>query len=399
MAAVALCLGLVVSQRAAAADSPPGAADALTGAVPASPESASVANARKSAKQRKPSEPAKPAKRPKPAIVAVPIPLSNPAVGSGATVVGAVLYQPPGAGDVWTTGVGAVYTSTKSYGFGFLQKSDFAHDRFRLTAGAAYGNFNLRFYGIGSTAASNKFIDINQTGAGGLIEGLMRVAPHTYLGPRYIGLELRTTLPSVEKFGITIPSFQLKSTNSQLGPSFVYDSRNSQYGPSSGIYSTAQWMFSEPDFGSKFQYDKATVDVNGYFRIGPTSVLAARVSACATSKGAPFYDICLYGSRNDLRGYSTGQYRDARMASGQVELRQHLFWKFGAVVFGGVGGIEPGANSFGSRFNIGKGAFLPAGGAGLRFMVAPQYRLNMAVDYAVGKNNSNALYVRLGEAF
>jgi outer membrane protein assembly factor BamA len=158
-------------------------------------------------------------------------------------------------------------------------------------------------------------------------------------------------------------------------------------------------MFSEPEFGSKFQYDKATVDVNGYFSLGPSTVLAARVSACATSKGAPFYDICLYGSRNDLRGYSTGQYRDARMAAAQMELRQHLFWKFGAVVFGGVGGIEPGANSFGSRFNIGKGAFLPAGGAGLRFMVAPQYKLNMAVDYAVGKNNSNALYVRLGEAF
>jgi outer membrane protein assembly factor BamA len=398
-AAAALCLGLLVAQGASAADSPPSGADVVTGAVPAPPESASAANARRHPKQRKPSEPAKPAKRPKPAIVAVPIPLSNPAVGSGATAVAAVLYQPPGAGDVWTTGVGAVYTSTKSYGFGFLQKSDFAQDRFRLTAGAAYGNFNLRFYGIGSTAASNQFININQTGAGGLIEGLMRVAPHTYLGPRYIGLELRTTLPSIEKFGITIPSLQLKSTNSQLGPSFVYDSRNSQYGPSSGIYSTAQWMFSEPEFGSKFQYDKGTVDVNGYFSLGPSTVLAARISACATSKGAPFYDICLYGSRNDLRGYSTGQYRDPRMAAAQVELRQHLFWKFGAVVFGGVGGIEPGANSFGSRFNIGKGVFLPAGGAGLRFMVAPQYKLNMAVDYAVGKNNSNALYVRLGEAF
>ena len=358
----------------------------MSSAVPASPESAPVANARKLPKHRKPPEPAKSAKRPKPAIVAVPIPISNPAVGSGVVAVAAVLYQPPGAGDVWTTGIAAIYTSTKSYGFGLLQKSSFVEDRFRLTAGAGYGNFNLRFYGIGAAAQNNRFIKINQSGAFGLAEGLMRVAPHTYFGPRFQVINLITKLPSVEKFGITIPSFQLKSVNTQLGPSAVYDSRDSQYGPSRGVYATGQWMFSEPALGSKFQYDKATIEANAYFPLGRSTVLAARVSACETSKGAPFYDICLYGSRNDLRGYATGQYRDPRMAAAQVELRQHLFWKIGAVAFGGVGGIWPGANSFGARFNFGKGAFLPAGGAGLRFLASTQYKVNLAVDYAVGKH-------------
>ena len=231
-----------------------------------------------------------------------------------------------------------------------------------------------------------------------------RLAPYTYIGPRFAYLDLHTTLPSVEVVDITIPSVQLKGVDSQLGPSAVFDSRNSEYGPSRGVYATAQWMFAEPWLGSTFQYDKATIAANAYFRIGPTSVLAARASACAVSKGAPFYDLCLYGSSNDLRGYSTGQYRDPRSATAQVELRQHLFWRFGAVLFGGVGGIAPGPNSFGKDFNagkdynIGKSAFLPAGGVGLRFMAARQYKLNMAVDYAVGKD-SNALYIRLGEAF
>jgi outer membrane protein assembly factor BamA len=393
--AAAFCFGVALSHGAWATDAPPAGDDAPVAAAPAPPAHAAA----KPRKPRKPPKGAEPAKSMKPAIVAVPIPISNPAVGSGATAVAAVLYEPPGAGDVWTTGVGAVYTSTKSYGFGFLQKSAFAEDRFRLTAGAAYADFNLRFYGIGSGAQDNRFININQTGAGGLVEGLMRVAPHTYFGPRFQALKLRTTLPSVEKFGITIPSFQLESVNSQLGPSAAYDSRDSQYGPSKGFYATAQWMFSEPALGSKFQYDKATVEASGYFSLGPSTVLAARVSGCASSKGAPFYDICLYGSRSDLRGYSTGQYRDPRMAAAQVELRQHLFWKIGAVAFGGVGGIWPGANSFGSKLGLGGGAFLPAGGAGLRFQASKQYKVNLSVDYAVGEHNSNALYVRLGEAF
>ena len=69
------------------------------------------------------------------------------------------------------------------------------------------------------------------------------------------------------------------------------------------------------------------------------------------------------------------------------------------MVFGGVGESGSGPNSFGSNFDIGKGAFLPAGGVGARFQASKQYKVNLALDYAVGKDNSNALYIRLGEAF
>ena len=342
--------------------------------------------------------------RPKPSFVGVPIPLSNPAVGSGVTLVGMALYKPRGSGAVWTSGVGGLYTSTKSYAIGVLQKSSFAGDRFRLTAAAGYGAFNLRFYGVGALAQANRYIEINQRGSVAYIEGLMRVAPHTYVGPVYRLIDLKTTLPPIEAFGITIPLPQLKSVSSALGGSALYDSRDSQYGPSRGLYAIAQWIFAAPALGSAnalgapLEYNRATVAVNAYFPLAKSTVLAARISACATSQGAPFYDICLYGMSNDLRGYATGQYRDPRMATAQVELRQHLFWRLGAVAFAGVGGIAPGPNSLGKNFNLGNALFLPAGGVGLRIMASPQYKVNLGIDYAVGKN-SNGLYIRLGEAF
>jgi outer membrane protein assembly factor BamA len=335
---------------------------------------------------------------PKPAFVGVPIPESSPAIGSGVTVVAAALYEPSGAGNVWTSGVGGIYTSTKSYGFGALQKAYFDHDRYRLTLGAGYGDFNLRFYGVGSLTSQDKYITINQSGALAAVEGLVRVAPHTYVGPVYAFLDLKTTLPSAMVANITIPAYQLKSTDAGLGLTGEYDSRDSQYGPSRGIFATARWMFSEPAFGSRFQYDRATVWVNGYFTLTPTTILATRISGCYASEGAPFYNICLYGQNNDLRGYLTGQYRDPLMATGQAEIRQHLFWKIGMVAFGGVGGIAPGPNSLQSRLGLGSAIFLPAGGVGLRFMVAPQYKLNLAVDEAWG-SHSNGLYINIGEAF
>jgi Omp85 superfamily domain len=329
-------------------------------------------------------------------FVGVPVPLSDPALGSGIEPVIMLLYAPRGSGGTWTTGFAGLYTSTKSKAFGVFQKAHLDDDRFRLTAALGYGDFNLKFFGIGGALASqDKSININQTGEAALIEGLVRVAPHTYLGARYFLIDTTTTLPPIQIGGIAIPFPQLRSTSSELGPSAVYDTRDSEYGPRRGIYVTGQWLFASQALGSKFQYDKLTIDANAYFTLTPTTVLAARVSLCAAGREAPFYDLCLYGSRNDLRGYAAGQYRDHRLAAAQIELRQHLFWRIGMVAFAGVGGTAPGdvsSNPFA------KATFLPSAGVGLRFLASKAYRVNLSIDVAEGVH-SQGLYIYVGEAF
>jgi hypothetical protein len=73
-------------------------------------------------------------------------------------------------------------------------------------------------------------------------------------------------------------------------------------------------------------------------------------------------------------------------------VRQHLFGRFGAVAFAGVGESMPSLTAFGD------GKFLPAAGVGVRFQPSKQTPVNLRVDYAWGKN-SHALYVSVGEAF
>ena len=84
---------------------------------------------------------------------------------------------------------------------------------------------------------------------------------------------------------------------------------------------------------------------------------------CGVSTGGPFYDLCNYGQRGDLRGYEAGRYRDRALWALQAELRQHLFWRFGMVAFGGFGGTAPDIG------HLGDAKSLPAAGAGLRFLV------------------------------
>lgn len=72
------------------------------------------------------------------------------------------------------------------------------------------------------------------------------------------------------------------------------------------------------------------------------------------------------------------------MGAVQVELRQHLFWRIGAVAH--------------DISDFGNARALPAGGIGLRFQPTPKVPVNVSIDYAWGVN-SQGLYLYVGEAF
>lgn len=106
----------------------------------------------------------------------------------------------------------------------------------------------------------------------------------------------------------------------------------------------------------------------------------------------PFYDQCLLGMSQDLRGYEAGRYRDRRMLAAQAEYRREVWKRFGAVGFFGVGEVAPTFGNF--RYD----KLLPGGGLGVRFRLTKKNHVNLRVDYAWGKGSS-ALYIGVGEAF
>jgi outer membrane protein assembly factor BamA len=192
--------------------------------------------------------------------------------------------------------------------------------------------------------------------------------------------------------GVTIPELSLSDTVSSLGFVAQYDSRDNEQYPRGGIFATASGMYASQALGGSRSYNKYDVAFNQYHSISDTSVLAWRMSACSATSGAPFYDTCLFGASNDLRGYETGRYRDFTMAVAQAEYRWQFARRWGAVGFAGVGEVAPSFSSMRSA------DLLPAGGIGLRFLASKDYGLNVSVDYAVGKQ-SNGVYFYIGEAF
>ena len=328
-------------------------------------------------------------------FVVMPIPISNPAIGNGLAVAALALYTPSGAVEPWTTGVGAAYADSESWFVGAFQRANFRDDRFRLTAAAGYGVFNLEFYGIGAAAGErDRSIAIEQEGAFALVQASMRIAPNLYLGPafRYLDITTSLNLDDVDFPDLEIPEPQLDSRSAALGISAEYDTRDSQYRPRGGLYSTGQVLRSDEAFGSDFGYTRTEFTLNGYHALSDRTVVAGRLSLCDVGEDAPFYDLCAYGQNHDLRGYVSGQYRDQAMAAVQVELRQELPRRFGLVLFAGIGGVAP------SLGRIGDERALPAAGIGLRYEASREYGLNVSIDYARGRD-SDAVYFYIGEAF
>lgn len=126
--------------------------------------------------------------------------------------------------------------------------------------------------------------------------------------------------------------------------------------------------------------------------LGKKQVFAYNLFLCATGGEPPFYGNCIYGARNELRGYTAGRYLDRYMFATQLEYRLVLRWRMGVVGFGGIGGVAHNIGDFAGD------QLLPAAGTGVRFLLSNKFHVNLRTDFAWGKDNFT-WSMGVGEAF
>jgi hypothetical protein len=336
-------------------------------------------------------------------FLAAPIPLSNPTLGSGLGLVGAMLFpleksdtvSPPSV-----AGVGGFYTSNKSYAFGGAMRAYIAEDHWRVLGGVALAKIHYDLFpvdvGPGQTPPS---IPIVQDAKGFSVEGLRRVSSTFLVGAQYLYAKTTLRLDASDSDSEAAPPERDRSLSlASLGLHVESDSRDSTTYPERGILWELKADFYDSAVGGDRDFQSYKSALNLYFTPGVRQVLAARVSACDVRGDSPVYTLCLFGSSNDLRGYAVGRYIGRVMLTTQVEYRYNLperlgfFSKFGFVVFGGVGEVALSWSALNSS------DLLPSGGLGARFLLARENQVNFRVDYAWGKG-SHGVYVGVGEAF
>ena len=330
-------------------------------------------------------------------IVVAPFPISNPALGSGLVLVGGYLFPLSKKDEISPdsmVGGGSFYTSNGSWLWGAGTKLYLKQDRFRLTAFYGQGQLHYDLFGIGNSAGNEGLsVPIHQGGKALLLETLIRIKGKLFVGPRYQWRGLNAQVKG-DKLPpeFNIDPGELKSTSSSLGFHLQHDLRDSQFYPTTGTLTDIVGDFFQGNFGSDFSYQSYTFALNKYSSLSPRQVLAFRVFGCATAGHVPFYDLCLLGMHNDVRGYKAGQYRDRLMLTTQAEYRLELPKRFGLAAFFGVGEVAPEVGDF-NNDNL-----KPAGGAGIRFTLAKKNHVNLRVDYAVGMQGGG-VYMGVSEAF
>jgi len=331
----------------------------------------------------------------KPEWLIAPLPIINPTLDNGLAVIAGLLY-PVSAKDLdspesatFAMGLG---TSNDSWAVGGGQTLHLSGDRYRAIAIGGYANVNIDYFGIGTDAGdAGRSILLNQRGGALMAQWLMRVHGPWYLGPRYRLLKVRASA-DVSDSPIALPVDDIDLRTALLGPSLELDTRDDQFYPTRGTLLEAEALFAGSGVGGQRTYQMYQASVSNYFSPTSRQVIASRVNSCRATDNAPFYDLCLIGQYQDLRGYPAGQYRDHLLLSAQGEYRLSVWWRFGVTVFGGLGEVAEKLDVLTTN------DILPSGGAGLRFRLTQRNRINLRVDYAWGRG-SDALYITVGEAF
>ncbi|NLR93704.1 BamA/TamA family outer membrane protein [Flammeovirga agarivorans] len=108
----------------------------------------------------------------------------------------------------------------------------------------------------------------------------------------------------------------------------------------------------------------------------------------------PFYYLNTLGGSKRMRSIAQpNRFIDKNYYMAQVEYRRHLFWRLGVVGFAGVGNVygSNGTNAFENvKYTV---------GAGIRFQLVEDMKLNFRIDYGFGNYDQQGLWLTTREAF
>jgi hypothetical protein len=322
-------------------------------------------------------------------LVIVPIPISNPTLGTGLVGGAAWCYgqtaeqadQQPAS----LTAAAGLYTDNNSRALVLGQQNYWSRNRWRFTGAVGAADLNLSLP-TSDDAGDDSDTDWNIEGA-----FLFAKLARKFAGSWYGGMQVRA-IDANQAFGDVQESdgFDIDASVNAVGAGVLveYDSRDMPINSYAGRYFMLDALLNYDALGSDSTYQNYSATYRAYHELRDGLVFAWEVQGCDRSGRVPLWDACTIR----LRGFSATDYLGKVSGSGQAEIRWQLSPRWGAVGFAGAGFT---ARAFDERI---EDDTIPSYGVGVRFMVLPAQRVNVRVDFARSRD-SDAVHVSVGEAF
>ena len=269
------------------------------------------------------------------------------------------------------------------------------HENWILNEQVSFSSFPDKFWGLGKHTTDNSVEDYSFKQAYVYLHFMKKIAPRLFAGLLY---EYQRVWDIQYKAGGLFDQQQVDGRHnyhvSGLGLSLTYDSRNHAFSPDKGFFAQTYFNHFSPVTGSQFPYTNIVIDVRKYMPAGKDAVLAAQAWLFGNiGKTVPLRSMAAFGGDNTMRGYYQGRFRDLQQFVVQGEYRRHVYKRFGLVAFAGFGNVahEIGDLNFSNlKYSV---------GGGLRYALNASEKLNLRIDYGIGKGNNSGFYFQLAEAF
>ena len=326
-------------------------------------------------------------------VVVVPIPMSNPTLGSGLQLAALYLHlsRDGEGGPNPTTGVGGMYTDSDSWVAGVFHQDFLFDDRLRVSAVAGVGSLKLEYYGFGGEGffADNP-LDYSLDMSVGYARGLWRLpgTEHWFAGPALLYSQGRVEMdfPLLQP---VLPSVGKDIAMGAGGLVLSYDSRDNNYYPRRGVNFSASWFDFSDTFGSDFAYSKTRLSYSQYWSVSEKLVLAANGEFERGAGAVPFFSL----SAMTVRGYNRGRFMDDVAMTAHVEGRYKFHPRWMWLGFYDHGWISEAAGELMS------GETAHSVGTGLHWQTTRDKPLHLGLDVAFTEDNDTVFFIQLGERF
>jgi outer membrane protein assembly factor BamA len=286
-----------------------------------------------------------------------------------------------------------IYTQNKQLVLAVQPDIYWRDEKYYLRTELSYQKFPDKFFGIGNRTSSDVEEDFTPEEVRINLGLQVRLLSGLSAGPLYEYFD--GTLAKVETGGLldqgTIPGSG-GARVSGAGLQVSWDTRDNLYLPSTGSHYQLSAVWFGSALGSRYDFRRIVVDLRQYVPVWFSHVLAFQIYGRSTSGEVPFQQLSRLGGSLLMRGYYEGRYRDHDLIVVQSEYRMPLWRRFGGVVFAGLGDVAGEMSRFRSR------EVKTSAGFGLRYMLIPEEKMNLRLDFGFGKDTSG-FYVTITEAF
>ena len=263
-------------------------------------------------------------------------------------------------------------------------------DRIRLSYDFRFYSFPTYYWGIGYENGRrgddyrSKYLEFSFSGN---IRALKQIFPAVYVGPALSFKWVRAKNPRKPELW---EGQKLKTMSLGVGLSLHYDTRDNLTAPTRGFYASLEQRFYPRFMASPYSFATTELEFSGYRPVWHGGIVAARLHTMMCYGNVPWSMMATFGGSNTMRGYYEGRYRDYDAADLTLEIRQNIYGRWGAVVWGGAASVFPRLDAFSLK------KVLPEAGVGLRWEF--KHFCNVRLDYGIGRNSSGFVF-SINEAF